>query len=60
VKDKGLIRDWTYYLVKWEGWPTEYNQWILEEDMDNVRLAIQHYEKASAKASAKARAKAKD
>jgi hypothetical protein len=44
-----------YYLVKWEGWPTKYNQWILEEDMDNIRLAIQHYKKARAKARAKAK-----
>ncbi len=54
VKDKGMIRDRMHYLVKWEGWPTEYNQWIPEEDMGNARLAIQRYEKARAK-----RAKAK-
>jgi hypothetical protein len=46
VKDKGLIRDQVHYLVKWKGWPTEYNQWIPEEGMDNARLAIQRYEKA--------------
>jgi hypothetical protein len=50
VKDKGIIRDRVHYLVKWEGWPTEYNQWIPEEDMDNARLAIQRYEQARAKA----------
>jgi hypothetical protein len=46
AKDKGVIRDQVHYLVKCEGWPTEYNQWILEEDIGNVRLAIQRYEKA--------------
>jgi hypothetical protein len=50
VKDKGIIKNQVHYLVKWEGWPTEYNQWIPEEDMDNARLAIQRYEKARAKA----------
>ena len=55
MKDKGLIRDQTHYLVKWEGWPTEYNQWIPEEGIDNTRLAIQRYEKARAKARAKAK-----
>ena len=25
VKDKAEIRGVIYYLVKWEGWPTEYN-----------------------------------
>ena len=50
-----MIKDQMYYLVKWEGWPTEYNQWIPEEDMGNARLAIQRYEKARAKAEAKAK-----
>ena len=36
VKDKAIIKRTTYYLVKWEGWPTEYNQWISEEDIDNA------------------------
>jgi hypothetical protein len=22
------------YLVKWEGWTDDYNQWVLEEDVD--------------------------
>ncbi len=26
VKDKAIIKETTHYLVKWEGWPTEYNQ----------------------------------
>jgi hypothetical protein len=26
VKDKVVIRGQMHYLVKWEGWPTEYNQ----------------------------------
>src|SRR5271156_3180300 len=25
VKDKATIKGTTHYLVKWEGWPTEYN-----------------------------------
>ena len=23
-----------YFLVKWKGWPAEYNQWLLEEDLN--------------------------
>ena len=23
----------SYFLVKWKGWPSEYNQWVLEEDL---------------------------
>jgi hypothetical protein len=45
VKDKAIIKGQLHYLVKWEGWPTEYNQWIPEEDMGNARRAIQRYEK---------------
>ena len=53
MKDKGVIRNQVHYLVKWEGWPTEYNQWILEEDIGNTQLAIQHYKLARKKAKAK-------
>ena len=45
VKDKTTKDGQTYYLVKWEGWPTEYNQWIASEDMENAKQAIQSYEK---------------
>ena len=36
VKNKAIIKGTTHYLVKWEGWPTEYNQWISKEDMGNA------------------------
>ena len=36
VKDKANIENITYYLVKWGGWPTKYNQWIPKEDMSNA------------------------
>ena len=45
IKDKALMKGQTHYLVKWEGWPTEYNQWIPESDMDNAKEAIRRYEK---------------
>jgi len=35
--------------VKWEGWPTEYNQWIPEEDMGNAKQAILRFEKRQKK-----------
>ena len=50
MKDKAVIKNQMHYLVKWEGWPTKYNQWIPEEDMNDAKLAIQRYEKAKAKA----------
>ena len=45
MKDKAIIQGQTHYLVKWEGWPTEYNQWISEENMEHATKAIQQYEK---------------
>ena len=36
VKDRAIIKGTTHYLVKWEGWPSEYNQWIPKEDMGNA------------------------
>lgn len=36
VKDRATIKGTMHYLVKWEGWPLEYNQWILKEDMGNA------------------------
>ena len=47
-----MIDKQVYYLVKWEGWPTEYNQWVLEEDMAQAKQAIQRYEKRQKKKEA--------
>jgi uncharacterized protein (UPF0371 family) len=52
VKDKTTIKGQLHYLVKWEGWPTEYNQWIADEDMGNANQAIQRYEKHQKKLKA--------
>jgi hypothetical protein len=49
VKDKAIIQGQTHYLVKWKGWPTEYNQWIADEDLENAKQAIQSYEKQKKK-----------
>ncbi len=50
VKDKAIIKGTIHYLVKWEGWPTKYNQWIPEEDMDNALGAIRQYKRNIKKA----------
>ena len=55
VKDKAGIGGKPYYLIKWEGWPTEYNQWVAEEDMGDAKKAIQRYEKLVAKKAKKAK-----
>jgi hypothetical protein len=41
AKKNGQVR----WLVKWKGWPSEYNQWVNDSDMDNARGAIHKYQK---------------
>lgn len=45
VRDEKEIQDETCFLVKWKGWPAEYNQWIPQEDMTNATEAIAAYRK---------------
>jgi transposase InsO family protein len=45
VKDQAEIKGQLCYLVKWEGWPTEYNQWVPAEDMEHAQSAIKRYER---------------
>ena len=45
MKDGALVKGEQYYLVKWEGWPAEYNLWVPEKDMGDAKEAIRHYEK---------------
>ncbi len=49
VKDKSVIKGQVYYLVKQEGQPIEYNQQILEEDIENTKGAIRQFEKQQKK-----------
>ena len=46
VKDHTVIKGQDYYLVKWTGWPAEYNLQILANDIKNAKEAIQRYSKA--------------
>jgi len=43
----------THYLVKWDGWPVEYNQWVADEDMTGAMEAIRKYKKAAKKKAKK-------
>jgi len=43
VRGKKKVNSQIFYLVKWTGWPSEYNQWVAEEDMQ-APDAIQRYE----------------
>jgi hypothetical protein len=38
-----------HYLVKWTGWPSEYNQWVPKEDMANSEQRITQFKKKERK-----------
>ena len=52
VKDRKDRREGAYYLVKWKGWPSEYNQWVHADDMENAPNAITAFERARTKRKA--------
>lgn len=56
VKGKATIDKKTHYLVKWDGWPVEYNQLVPEEDMTGAMEAVRKYEKAERKKAKRNRA----
>ena len=43
------------YLVKWKGWPAEYNQWVSAEDMANSTELVIAFHKAGKKRARDAR-----
>jgi transposase InsO family protein len=43
VREDRVVDNETHFLVKWKGWPSEYNQWVPQEDMGNATEAIQSY-----------------
>ena len=45
VKDKAVLKGEQYYLIKWEGWPTEYNLWVPVCNIGNTKEVIQRFEK---------------
>ena len=45
VLDKRRIKDTIYYLVKWAGWPSEYNSYEPAAHMDNAPQAIAAFER---------------
>jgi transposase InsO family protein len=44
ILDTTRKRGVAWYLVKWKGWPDEYNQWLTQEDMPNAAEAVQEFQ----------------
>ena len=45
VKEEAVIKGQKHYLVKWEGWPTEYNLWVPQADIGYAKEVIQRFER---------------
>jgi transposase InsO family protein len=43
VQGERKIEGETFFWVKWKGWPTEFNQWVPEEDMGNAQGRIRQF-----------------
>jgi hypothetical protein len=46
VKDEQIKAGHVRYLVKWLGWPSKYNQWVLEADMANAASKIRSFKRS--------------
>ena len=45
IRNKRITKRKVHYLIKWIGWPSEYNQWVPEDDMNAPKL-IQGFERS--------------
>ncbi|KAJ6033888.1 hypothetical protein N7444_003584 [Penicillium canescens] len=45
VRGEKKFQNELHYLVKWKGWPSEYNQWVPLSDMGNARGIIAKFQK---------------
>ena len=45
IRDDQEFEGELHYLVKWTGWPSEYNQWVPESAMANAPKVVARYEK---------------
>ena len=46
VKNEQIKAGHVRYLVKWLGWPSEYNQWVPKADMANTVGKIKSFERS--------------
>jgi transposase InsO family protein len=45
VRGEKKFQNELHYLVKWKGWPSEYNQWVPISDMGNAKGIIARFQK---------------
>jgi transposase InsO family protein len=44
IRGKQIIKGKVHYLIKWTGWPSEYNQWVQEDNINAPKL-VQSFDK---------------
>lgn len=49
LRDKRRIAGEEMFLVKWVGWPSEYNQWVSREDLQNAPKLVAKFERDHSK-----------
>ncbi|KAJ5566266.1 hypothetical protein N7535_007904 [Penicillium sp. DV-2018c] len=59
VKDEHKFDGETHFLIKWKGWPAEYNEWVPDDRMGHAEKAIADYRKKKKAEEAKKAKKAK-
>lgn len=47
IKDRKKRRGKIWYLIRWKGYPEEYNQWVPEEDMGNAKALRDEYDQGT-------------
>lgn len=55
VKEEQEFDGDLHFLVKWKGWPSEYNQWVPEADMGNAQETVARFRRSRRKAKTKSR-----
>lgn len=53
VIDHKLIGEASFYLVKWKGWPVEYNTWEPNHHLENAKAMVKKYHKVAKKSHRK-------
>ncbi|TAQ83095.1 hypothetical protein B7494_g8581 [Chlorociboria aeruginascens] len=54
IRDESKMNGITHFLVKWVGWPSEYNTWEPEEHLEDAPLVLRAWRKEQQKRAAKA------
>ena len=55
IREEKEFEGETFFLVKWTGWPSEFNQWVAEEDMAKAQELVIKFRRQQEKATNKRR-----